>query len=93
MNGSAPLPRLPYVLLVLMSIVSFGGPFVILWALRGGEQPGWPPDRTAEWAAIATVMALFFSLFIACVSIRLWFRPEQPLRSDHDRIDSSEMQH
>ncbi|MFO0890712.1 MAG: hypothetical protein U0790_16405 [Isosphaeraceae bacterium] len=75
MNAAAPLPRLPYVLLLLMSLVSFGGPFVIFAALRGGDSTGWPPDRAWEWAVIAVVMVLFLGLFAACVSIRLWFRP------------------
>ncbi len=74
MNAAAPLPRLPYVLLLLMSAVSFGGPFAIFLALRGGDEKGWPPDRIWEWAIIALVMVLFVSLFVACVSIRLWFR-------------------
>lgn len=74
MNAAAPLPRLPYVLLLLMSVVSFGGPFVIFLALRGGDEKGWPPDRIWEWAIIALVLVLFVSLFAACVSIRLWFR-------------------
>lgn len=87
MNAAAPLPRLPYVLLILMSIVCFGGPFVIFWALRGGDHPGWPPDRPLEWAAIAVVMGLFLAFFVACVSIRLWLRPGTPARSPHDSID------
>jgi hypothetical protein len=75
MKALAPLPRSPYVLLILMTIVSFGGPFLMVAALRGGENPGWPPDRPVEWATVAVVMTLFLALFTACVSIRLWFRP------------------
>jgi hypothetical protein len=74
MSPSEPLPRLPYVLLVAMTIVSFAGPFVIFLVMRGGASPRWPPDRWIEWAAIAIVMGLFLALFVACLSIRLWFR-------------------
>jgi hypothetical protein len=92
MNSAAPLPRLPYVLLILMSIVSFGGPFAIFAALRGGENPGWPPDRLLEWAVIAVVMVLFLSLFVACVSIRLWFKPgpTSPTRGETAVIQNDE---
>jgi hypothetical protein len=71
-----PLPRLPYVLLAAMTIVSFGGPFLIFAAVRGGPSSRWPPDRPVEWLAVGLVMALFVGLFVACVSIRLWFRPK-----------------
>ncbi len=37
-QASSRLPRLPYVLLGAMTLVSFGGPFVILGALRGGAE-------------------------------------------------------
>jgi hypothetical protein len=61
-----------------MSIVSFGGPFLMLWALSGGEKPGWPPDRPFESIVIAVVLILFLALFVACLSIRLWFKPAPP---------------
>jgi hypothetical protein len=70
------LPRLPYVLLAAMTAVSFGGPFVIVGAVWGGNSPGWPPDRPIEWVTIGLVLALFLVLFVACVSIRLWYRPK-----------------
>ena len=76
MKAADPLPRLPYVLLVAMTVVSFGGPFVIVAVIRGGVSAGWPPDRLIEWITIGLVMALFLSLFVACVSIRLWYRPK-----------------
>jgi hypothetical protein len=76
MKAADPLPRLPYILLAAMTVVSFGGPFVIVAVVRGGESAGWPPDRSIEWVTIGLVMALFLSLFVTCVSIRLWFRPK-----------------
>lgn len=75
MNPPPPLPRLPYVLLLAMSLVSFGGPFLILGVVRGGESPRWPPDRPIEWAVIGVILVLLMSLFAACVTIRIWYRP------------------
>ena len=42
MSGKEPLPRLPYVLLGAMTVVSFGGPFLILFVVRGGNSARWP---------------------------------------------------
>ena len=41
-------------LLLAMTLVSFGGPFVILVVLRGGTSAEWPPDRPVEWVAVVT---------------------------------------
>ena len=76
MSPAEPLPRLPYVLLAALSVVCFGGPFVIAAVVMGGESSRWPPDRPVEWWAIGAVMLLFLTLFIACVSIRAWYRPQ-----------------
>ncbi len=67
------MPRLPYFLLGAMTIVSFGGPFVILMVVRGGPRPEWPPDRVVEWVVIGMVFGLAFSLFTACVTIGWWY--------------------
>jgi hypothetical protein len=75
MSPAEPLPRLPYVLLVALSLVAFGGPFVIFFVIRGGESASWPPDRWIEWATVGVVLVLFLALFVACVTIRFWFRP------------------
>jgi len=37
MKAADPLPRLPYVLLAAMTVVSFGGPFVIVGVIWGGK--------------------------------------------------------
>ena len=37
MKAADPLPRLPYVLLAAMTVVSFGGPFVIVGVIWGGD--------------------------------------------------------
>ncbi|WP_165230893.1 hypothetical protein [Aquisphaera insulae] len=75
MKTTAPLPWLPYLLLIGMTVVSFAGPFAILLAVRGGESANWPPDRPVEWVVIGAVLALFLAFFTACVSIRAWYRP------------------
>ena len=75
MSSADPLPRLPYVLLVALTVVCFGGPFLIFAIMRGGQSSRWPPDRPIEWVTIGAVMVLFLTLFVACVSIRAWYRP------------------
>jgi hypothetical protein len=82
MKPARPLPRLPYVLLIAMSVVSFGGPFLIVGVLWGGKSSRWPPDRPIEWATIGAVFVLFLTLFAACVGIRGWYRPERAPRDE-----------
>ena len=84
MRSARPLPRLPYVLLLAMSVISFGGPFLIVGVLRGGESSRLPPDRPIEWFVIGLVFVLFLVLFVACVSIRSWSRPGRA--SGHDVV-------
>jgi hypothetical protein len=83
MNSRQRLPRLPYVLLGAMTLASFGGPFVILGAVRGGESPRWPPDRPVEWIAIGMVLSLTVVLFFACVTIGWWHGRRRGLRDPH----------
>lgn len=78
MSTQQPLPRLPYVLLVAMTLVSFVGPFVLFAALRGGASGKWPPDRPVEWVVVITVFGLVIGLFLACVSIGWWYRRSSP---------------
>ena len=58
-----------------MSLVSFGGPFLVLVVVRGGASPDWPPDRPLEWFTIALVLVLFVVLFVACLTNGWWFPP------------------
>jgi hypothetical protein len=76
MKAGGPLPRLPFVLLAAMTVVSFGGPLVIVAVVRGGDSARWPPDRPLEWWICGLVLALFLVLFVACVGIRIWYRPK-----------------
>jgi hypothetical protein len=63
-------------LLIALSVVSVGGPFVMMGVIWGGQSDGWPPDRPIEWLTMAVVLVLFFALFVACVSISAWYRPK-----------------
>jgi hypothetical protein len=78
MSTTERLPRLPYVLLGAMTLVSFVGPFVVLGAIWGGRSAKWPPDRPVEWLAIALVFGLVIALFVACLSIGWWYRRVSP---------------
>jgi hypothetical protein len=69
--------NLPYALLGALSLVCFGGPFLILVVVRGGASPHWPPDRPLEWSTIALVFGLFIALFVACVTLHLWHPPSR----------------
>ena len=71
-------PRLfywPYALLGAMTLISFGGPFLVLVVVRGGASPSWPPDRPLEWFTIALVLVLFAASFVACITIGWWYGP------------------
>ena len=81
MSATERLPRLPYVLLGAMTLVSFGGPFVILGAIWGGKSAKWPPDRPVEWVAVTLVIGLVISLFVACVSLGWWYRLASPVQT------------
>jgi hypothetical protein len=73
MSTRPPLPRLPYVLLGAMTIVSFVGPFVLFGTVMGGPSDKWPPDRPIEWVVVIAVFGLASVLFLACVSLAWWF--------------------
>lgn len=72
MSRMAPLPRLPLVLLGLLTLVCFGGPFA-LFVVRGGPNSDWPPDRGVEWIVLAAVLVAAVGLFSACVTIGWWY--------------------
>jgi hypothetical protein len=74
---AAPVPKLPFVLLGLMSLLTFAGPFAILLTIRGGRRPEWPPDRPVEWWVFGLVTAAVVVLMGACVTVGLWARPRK----------------
>ena len=61
----------PFLLLGLMTVLAFGGPFAIVLAIRGGRRPDWPPDRPLEWWTFGIVTGLFVILMTACLAIGL----------------------
>jgi hypothetical protein len=58
-----------------MSLVTFGGPFLVLVVVQGGVSPDWPPDRLIEWITIAVVFGLFAVFFVACITMGWWYPP------------------
>ena len=78
MNRRPRLSNWPYALLAALSLVTFGGPFLVLVAVRGGSSPTLPPDRPLEWFTITLVGVLFVGLFLACVTIGWWAPPPRP---------------
>ncbi len=63
------LSRLPFVLLGLMTLFSFGGPLVFGYVLGGGSSPRWPPDRPVEWATLIGISAAVVLLMTACLAL------------------------
>lgn len=75
MNPTPPprarVPRLPYILLGLMTAATLVGPLVIGYVLRGGDSPDWPPDRPMEWLILVAVCVTVVTLMLACLSLAL----------------------
>jgi membrane associated rhomboid family serine protease len=63
------LPRLPFVLLGLMTVFTFGGPVAFGYVLRGGASPNWPPDRPVEWATLLGISGVVVGLMTACLAL------------------------
>ncbi len=63
--------RLVWGLLVLMTMATFGGPLGIWVVLRGGDRPGWPPDRPVEWATLLGTSGLVLGLMILAVALSI----------------------
>lgn len=87
-RGSYPASRPAYVLFGLMTLLSFGGPFLIAAILWGGERSGWPPDRPIEWIGVGLILFLFLACFTACLTTPFWLsksrraRPADPTPPD-----------
>jgi hypothetical protein len=69
-------PRWPWLLFALMTLASFGGPFLIWAVIRGGESPDWPPDRLIEWVVFGGIVSLVVALFLLCVGLALVHRKD-----------------
>ena len=85
---SGRLPRGPFVLLGLMTLVTFAGPVAIVATLRGGASREWPPDRAVEWWVFGLTTGLVVVLMAACLRLGLVVkrraRPteERPVHTD-----------
>jgi hypothetical protein len=64
--------RLPFYLLIAMTIISFGGPFALVGVLRGGNSSGWPPDRAVEWVVVVLIGIALMALMALCLTFRFW---------------------
>jgi hypothetical protein len=69
---SAPVPRMPFFLLGLMTLATFVGPFVIFFTIQGGRSPTWPPDRPLEWWVLGIVTGSVLILMVACLTVGCW---------------------
>ncbi|MDR3633789.1 MAG: hypothetical protein P4L84_08125 [Isosphaeraceae bacterium] len=65
-RGQGPA-KLPLVLLGLMSLATFGGPFVIALVIGGGRRSSWPPDRPVEWWTFGLICGAVAVLMSGCL--------------------------
>jgi len=63
---------LPWILLASLTLVTFGGPLLILLVVWGGPSAQWPPDRPLEWTVISLILILQITLFLACLTWGWW---------------------
>ncbi|MEW4570489.1 hypothetical protein AB1L88_21705 [Tautonia sp. JC769] len=67
-TGPGLPPRLrPMLLFILLTMMTFGGPMAIVLVGRGGDRPGWPPDRPVEWWTFGIVTIGFLLLMGSCI--------------------------
>lgn len=85
-------PRLPLVLLGLMTLFSFGGPLAIGYVLQGGESPRWPPDRAVEWVTFCGISGMVFVLLMACLSLALKNRKLLKMGGSSDELGTTEVE-
>lgn len=65
----SPVRPVYWALLVLMTLASLGGPFLVWLVLRGGASDSWPPDRLVEWVVFSATCALVATLMLACLAL------------------------
>jgi hypothetical protein len=66
---SPPLPKAPFVLLGLLTVLTVGGPVVIWKTIQGGSSPRWPPDRPVEWWTFGLITGAVVVLMTSCLAI------------------------
>jgi hypothetical protein len=62
------IPRKLVVLMALMTVIAFCGPFCIGLVIRGGRSPDWPPDRPVEWYTLGGTTALLLILLVGTIA-------------------------
>ena len=65
--GHQPTPRGPFFLLGVMTLLTLGGPLLIVISLRGGTHRRWPPDRPIEWITVVGVVVGFVVVLALCL--------------------------
>lgn len=66
---SAAVPKTPFVLLGLLTILTVAGPLAISQSIQGGASPNWPPDRPVEWWIFGLCTGVFVAIMGACLAI------------------------
>jgi hypothetical protein len=54
-----------------MTAATLCGPLLFGLALRGGDNPDWPPDRPIEWGALAGTSGLVLALIVLTIAYSL----------------------
>ena len=92
-TGPALPPRFrPMLLFILLTMMTFGGPMAIVLVGRGGDRPGWPPDRPVEWWTFGIVTIGFLLLMGSCIldaTLTLRHARRHPTQSNPDRKPES----
>lgn len=68
---TARVPKAPFVLLGLLTLLTLAGPIAIAKTIWGGKSPNWPPDRPVEWWVLGLVTGAVVVLMSACLAIGL----------------------
>ena len=61
-------PRLPLVLLAILTLFTFAGPLAVGLALRGGEHDLWPPDGPVENWWVGGIVGAYLIVMASCLT-------------------------
>lgn len=86
-STSSKVAKLPLILLGVMTLLSFGGPFLLLFVLEGGAKPGWPPDRPVEWWTLVGICGLVAGLMVVLLVLNL--RVRKSIRLEVERLKTT----
>ena len=82
--ASKTVKRLPLVMLGVMSIAAFGGPFLVRTVLAGGSNRQWPPDRPIEWYVLIGTCSLVAAMMVLLLVMNL--RLNREIRREVARV-------